>query len=56
MYYINFIKEVLNCDDKVAQDVLDNMGEYRLSTLTNTQLTRAIKRTYNTMNIVGGKA
>lgn len=56
MYYINLIKEVLKCDDKVAQDVLDNMGEYHLSSMSKAQLTKAIKETHTTIKMTSGKS
>jgi hypothetical protein len=43
MYYINFIKEVLKCSDKVAKNVLENMGEYRLSSMSSKELIKVIK-------------
>jgi hypothetical protein len=43
MYYINLIKEFLNCDDDLAQEVLENMGEYRLSSLTKQEIHNIIK-------------
>lgn len=56
MYYINLIKQVLKCDDKVAQDVLDNMGEYHLSSMSDAQLKKAIKETYATIKMTMGKS
>lgn len=43
MYYIKLIKEFLNCDDDFAKEVLENMGEYRLSSLSKEEILQVVK-------------
>jgi cell pole-organizing protein PopZ len=56
MYYINLIRQVLKCNEDVAQEVLDNMGEYHLSNMSNAQIKRAIKETHATIKMTKGKS
>jgi proline dehydrogenase len=56
MYYINFIRQVLKCNEDVAREVLDNMGEYHLSNMSDAQLKKAIKETYATITMTQGKS
>ena len=55
MTYINLIKQVLNCDDAYAQEILGDMGEYRLSSMSEKQLIKIIKEIHNTNQLVKGK-
>jgi hypothetical protein len=56
MIYINLIKQVLNCDDAYAYEILGDMGEYRLSSMSNKQLIKAIKSIHETNQLVKGKS
>jgi len=56
MYYIDLIIKVLKCNQDVAQEVLDNMGEYHLSNMSEAQLKKAIKETHATIKMTKGKS
>jgi hypothetical protein len=56
MYYINLIRQVLKCNEDIAREVLDNMGEYHLSNMSDAQLKKAIKETYATVKMTKGKS
>jgi hypothetical protein len=49
MYYLNLIKDILSScrallkvDNALAIEILDNMGEYRLSAMTKQDITKAV--------------
>jgi hypothetical protein len=56
MYYINLIRQVLKCNEDVAREVLDNMGEYHLSNMSDAQLKKAIKENHTTIKMTKGKS
>jgi hypothetical protein len=52
VYYVNLIKNILlgmsalvKIDDTLVNEILDNMGEYRLSAMTHNEIVKAVKNT-----------
>lgn len=52
MYYENLIKDILlgmsalvKIDDNLVNEILENMGEYRLGDMTHKEIVKAVKNT-----------
>lgn len=52
MYYVNLIKDILlgmsalvKIDNNLVNEILDNMGEYKLSAMSHNEIVKAVKNT-----------